>query len=56
VATIIDQVVNSQQTVNQRLKELEAKFEQDQLLRDKDREHAEKRRQLIETVLPVASV
>jgi hypothetical protein len=56
VATIIDKVVNSQQQVNQQLAELKAQFEQDKLLRDKDREHAEKRRQLIETVLPAASV
>ena len=55
VASIIDQVVNAQQSTSQRLKDLEAKFEQDKLLRDKDREAGEKRRQLIETVLPVAS-
>ena len=56
VAAIMDKVVSSQQEVNQRVQALEAKFEQDKLLRDKDREHAEKRRQLIETVLPAASV
>lgn len=55
VASIINEVVTSQQTTMQKLKELETKFEQDKILRDKDRENHEKRRQLIETMLPVAA-
>lgn len=55
VASIINEVVTSQQTTIQKLKELETKFEQDKVLRDKDRENHEKRRQLIETMLPVAA-
>jgi hypothetical protein len=56
LASIIDQVVNVASDTKNRVAQLEAKFEQDKALRDKDREHGEKRRQLIETILPAASV
>jgi hypothetical protein len=49
-------VVNVASDTKNRVAQLEAKFEQDKALRDKDREHGEKRRQLIETILPAASV
>ncbi len=56
LAGLIDQVVGVAQDTKTRVDALEAKFEQDKALRDKDREHGEKRRQLIETILPAATV
>jgi hypothetical protein len=54
VAQVIEKVVGATESIGQRMQALEAKFEQDKVLRDKDRENNEKRRQLIETVLPTA--
>ena len=53
---MVDKIVGVATDAANRVAALEQKFEQEQASRAKDKEHNEARRQMIETILPVASI